>query len=200
MVQQAADKKAAEAEVVATQKLAEEKPKAEGRLRTSREQARAIIEKVDQATSQTDFFSAGFLGKKLSDIPGTDAFDLVKQVDTIKANLGFQALQEMRNNSPTGGALGQVAVQELNMLQSTVSSLDTGQGIEQLKENLSAVRVHMENWRNAVEAAHKAKFGELPSRDDGSDAPATPEGSTATHPQTGQKIIFRNGQWQPVNQ
>lgn len=112
-------------------------------------QADTVMTKVDQALANVGTFSAG-LGSKLSVIPGTSARNLEKDIDTIKANLGFAALQEMRRNSPTGGALGQVAVQELTMLQSTVASLDPTQSPPQLKRNLEEVRKHYQNWKNAV--------------------------------------------------
>lgn len=85
-------------------------------------------------------------GSKLAVGMGTDADDLASSIDTIVGILGFGALQEMRNNSPTGGALGQVAVRELEMLQSLVASLKTGQSKDQFKSNLSAVKSQFERW------------------------------------------------------
>jgi hypothetical protein len=42
----------------------------------------------------------------------------------------------MRDESPTGGALGQVAVQELEALQASLGSLNTSQSSDQLLRNL----------------------------------------------------------------
>ena len=70
---------------------------------------------------------------------------------TKQANLGFAELQAMRQASPTGGALGQVAVQELDMLQSTLASLNQSQSPEQLRSSLNEVKQHYQNWKSAVE-------------------------------------------------
>jgi hypothetical protein len=96
-------------------------------------------------------------------VPGTKAYDLDKTVDTIKANLGFSELQAMREASPTGGALGQVAIQELAMLQSTIASLDKGQSPENLKRGLEQVRKHFANWKKAVMDAQQDAAPQAPA-------------------------------------
>mgnify|MGYP007118311647 CR=1 FL=1 len=97
--------------------------------------------------------TTGIGGAVTGVIPGTSAVDLRKKIDTIKANLGFAELSAMRQSSPTGGALGQVAVQELEMLQSTVASLDTLQSSGALLEALNKVDQHLNNWQAAVDKA-----------------------------------------------
>jgi hypothetical protein len=85
------------------------------------------------------WLNTGWSGSKLADTPGTPAFNLKESLKTIKANIGFDRLQEMRDTSPTGGALGQVAVQELENLQAVYGSLEQGQNEEQLIRNLDIV-------------------------------------------------------------
>lgn len=57
----------------------------------------------------------------------TKAQQLDQVVTTLKSNIGFDRLQEMRNNSPTGGALGQVSEMENKLLQATAGNLDPNQ-------------------------------------------------------------------------
>jgi hypothetical protein len=121
------------------------------RADAARSKANIVINKVDEALKQTGWQSTGIVGAALGKIPATKAFDLERTIDTLKSNLGFSELQAMREASPTGGALGQVAIQELAMLQSTIASLDKGQSEPQLKKNLEAVAKHFTNWKNAVE-------------------------------------------------
>lgn len=83
--------------------------------------------------------TTGF-GTFLSGIPTTDARNAQRLADTIKGNIGFDRLQRMREESPTGGALGQVAVQELQALQSTMGSFDLGQDPETVKYNLNRLK------------------------------------------------------------
>lgn len=82
-------------------------------------------------------------------------------VKTIQANLGFDALQAMRDASPTGGALGQVAVQELEMLQSTVANLDPT--TENFADNVKRVeelykRIEQRNADYATDIGNLRKF------------------------------------------
>ena len=82
----------------------------------------------------------GLAGSALEDVPGSAAHDVSKLVDSLKANVGFDALNRMRANSPTGGALGQVSERELGFLQSTIASLEQSQSEGQFLENLSLVK------------------------------------------------------------
>lgn len=114
-----------------------------------------IIQEVGEAKAKVSGFTSG-LGSYLSVLPLTDAKDLSKRLTTIKANLGFDRLQQMRDASPTGGALGQVAVQELIALQSTIASLDQDQSPAELRTALDKIEKSYSNWRETVRKAGKA--------------------------------------------
>jgi len=113
--------------------------------------AKDIISTVDHAMSMIGKGEAGFVGAKMAEVPGTKAYDVARQIETIKANLGFQELAAMRAASPTGGALGAIAVQELVALQSTVANLDIGQSESQLRGNLAKIKGHYERWLSATQ-------------------------------------------------
>lgn len=81
--------------------------------------------------------------------------DLERTADTIEANLSFAELQKMREASPTGGALGGIAIRELELLGSTVASLKTSQSPEQFRRNLEKVNAHLTNWEQAVRQAQQ---------------------------------------------
>lgn len=133
-------------------------PKARAKLNSIMRKTDRVIDTIDDAVSSVDWQTAGFTGSIASAVKGTPAYDLKQNVITIKANLGFDALQEMRDNSPTGGALGQVAIQELEALQASVRSLDLGQSPDQLAANLQIVREHYQNYKNAVQASYNAQY------------------------------------------
>jgi len=130
-------------------------------------QADRIIGKVDQALSKVSGLTAGAgyatTPKTLDTITG--AKDLESDLETIKANLGFAELQAMRDASPTGGALGQVAVQELVALQSTIASLDQKQSPSQLKARLGEIKKHYQNWKNAVTQSENSGGNIIPQGD-----------------------------------
>jgi hypothetical protein len=134
-----------------------------------------VIQTIDKATDQASWDSTGVIGQALGAVGGTKAFDLRQTAMTIKANLGFAELQAMRDASPTGGALGQVAVQELESLQSTLASLNPDQSEEQLRKNLKTVRDLLEKQKVYRRAAAEAKFGGAAPA-----APAAPGGNVTS--------------------
>lgn len=111
-----------------------------------------VLEAVKRAEKNVRPSTAGFIGGNIAGIKGTDAYNLSKTINEIKSNLGFAELQAMRDSSPTGGALGQVAIQELDMLQSTIASLDQGQGPDQLRDAFVRITKHLENWKKIQQA------------------------------------------------
>lgn len=119
-----------------------------------------VLGQVGKAISETGVTTAGPVGAIARNIPGSGAYNLNKTIDSIKANIGFSELQAMREASPTGGALGQVAVQELNMLQSVLGSLDTAQSPQQLEKTLYAIEKHYNNWKRAVTQARQEPQGD----------------------------------------
>ena len=65
-------------------------------------------------------FGAETIGSFLA---GSAAADFSQLADTIKSNIGFDRLQKMRDDSPTGGALGQVSEMELRLLNAALGKL-----------------------------------------------------------------------------
>lgn len=103
-----------------------------------------VVEDIDRAIKVIDgggvFNGTGLTGSLLAGLPGTDAHKLGNLIETVKANAGFDKLQQMRDASPTGGALGQVSERELSFLQAAIGNLSQSQDAETLKFNLNRVR------------------------------------------------------------
>jgi hypothetical protein len=136
-----------------------DQPKIESGLAAGEAKADLLNDTIDQALEQTGPWTAGFLGSMTSFVPGTPAHDLGKTLDTVRANIGFDKLQEMRANSPTGGALGQVSEMENKLLQSVWNSVEQSQSEEQLKENLEKVRTQVKESWDRVKEAYKKDYG-----------------------------------------
>ena len=139
---EAASIRAAEKAEKATEK-AETK---QASMRRGVEQANNAITAIDTATSILDKsgilnpFVATAVGRAIgSFLPGEMA-QLQGAVATVKALVGFGALEEMRRASPTGGALGQVSERELSFLQSTIASLNLKQDDITLTNNLKQIK------------------------------------------------------------
>jgi len=81
----------------------------------------------------------GATGAVTGKLPGTAAWQLQQHLDSIKSNISIDQLQAMRDASPTGGALGQVPVQQQEFLMSVLGSLNRGLQANDLRENLHDV-------------------------------------------------------------
>ncbi|MBT8146489.1 MAG: hypothetical protein KJN90_06510 [Gammaproteobacteria bacterium] len=113
----------------------------------------------NQVRNNTSGWTTGFIGKMGSFVPGSPQNDLEKALSPIVANLGFDKLQDMRDNSPTGGALGQVSERELALLISAVRSLEQSQSEDQFRENLDAVEQHYNDYLTAYAQAYQEDYG-----------------------------------------
>lgn len=83
---------------------------------------------------------AGAMRAASAKIPGTAEHQFGKFIESALSNVGLDALQRIRDGSPTGGALGQVPVQQQMRLEKVLGSLDISQNIDVLKENMD--RIH----------------------------------------------------------
>jgi len=75
----------------------------------------------------------------LSYIPGTDAADVSKLVETLQGNIAFKKLAEMKAASPTGGALGAISERELSLLAASAGSVDPALSFFLFKDNLDQI-------------------------------------------------------------
>ena len=132
---------------LANDKLVQTEDKRKLAAERSAQNASRVSQVVDDAIKQSGFWTTGLVGSGLRRVPGSPAYDLEKTVNTIKANLGFDQLSQMRQASPTGGALGNVSNKEIDFLQSVVANLDPNQSRPQLLKNLNAVKTHLSNWQ-----------------------------------------------------
>ena len=130
--------------------------------RLTARQSKLVVRDVDRSLSlieESIIPAAGAVAGSLA-APGTSAFQLQRQMDSIKARIGFDQLQAMRAASPTGGALGQISERENVLLQSVLGSLDIRQDPEILKENLRQVReIYLNAWFGTPEE-HQAAIDE----------------------------------------
>lgn len=69
----------------------------------------------------------------------SDSLNMEALLETVGSNTAFDRLQKMREQSPTGGALGAVSEIELKLLKSSIASLSQRQSPEQFERNLQKV-------------------------------------------------------------
>jgi hypothetical protein len=105
---------------------------------------------------------AGVYGLRgaVPNIPGSDAANSAALLNTLKSQVGFGVLQEMRNNSKTGGALGQVSDKENAMLQANLAALEKSQSVEQARQSLAKIIEYTNGAKDRLRAAYNMKHGE----------------------------------------
>jgi len=104
------------------------------------------LDKAIQSIQDNGRLVAGY-GSLLSGLPESAARDFQATLNTVKANLGFEELQNMRDNSPTGGALGQVSEREIAFLQAIQGNLDAAQSPQQLLEVLREIKTRRAQFK-----------------------------------------------------
>lgn len=155
-------------------------PKAEMAYKLFEDKAQRLEDTIDRAIARVSPWTTG-PGGMLSGIPGTEAKALAGDLDTIRANVGFDELSAMRAASPTGGALGSVTERENILLQSVRASIDQLQNGENVKQNLGIVKQSVAELRKIQAeklAADRARLS-------GTATPGVPPGEYVWNPATG---------------
>lgn len=153
-------------------------PKVQMAIQAFNQKSDRLNNVIDRAISRIGPNTTGWAGL-LSSIPGTEARALKTDLDTIRANVGFEELQAMRDASPTGGALGQVSEQENLLLQSIRGSLDQMNAGQNLAENLNIIKNSVAQLKALKAQQYEADVG----RANGSAMPAAaPQSAPVVNP------------------
>lgn len=93
-------------------------------------------------------------------IRGTPGANFAADLDSLKAQVAFQALQTMREASKTGGALGSITERELDRLEASLGALSEKQGTAQFQRNLANIASEIMRMQTNIERAYREKYGE----------------------------------------
>lgn len=115
-------------------------------------------------------------------------------IQTIKANVGFDRLNQMRQESPTGGALGNITEQELAFLQSVLGSIDLSQKDVAILSNLTRLtKIYEDIMKKAQAYPNAAKYGYAAG------APAPAPAATNTNTNTNAVTVGGKTYSRPAN-
>jgi hypothetical protein len=134
----------------AKKKAAEEKRKA--REKQTSTEAQFAVQDINRAISIIDdpegvLPATGMTAYLSKHVPGTGAYDLDQVLESVRANVGFKQLTDMRNASPTGGALGQVSDRENKLLQAIKGTLVTSVSPAIIRDNLLRLKeLFLDAW------------------------------------------------------
>jgi hypothetical protein len=121
-------------------------------------------------------------------IPATGGYDFAQKLEQLKGKTFLEAFQQLKG----GGAITEI---EGKKAESAIARLSAGQSegafLEAVNELETIVTKGIE--RAKVRAG---QGGQPEATGGGSSTSGVVEGATATNPQTGQKLTFRNGKWQ----
>ena len=130
----------------------------------------AVTGAIDNITRLHDTATlpvTGLVGSTLGMVPGTSQYSVDKNLDVIKSNIGFGRLAQMRAESKTGGALGQVSNKELKLLVGAVAALDQGLPYSEMQKSLRTIE-------RIFSDRHKMlSIMSLPDTDPGATAPVS---------------------------
>jgi hypothetical protein len=129
-----------------------------GMVQQQTQQLNLVNDLLNEAAEGAGVMTTG-IGSLSRVVPGTPAADMAARLDSIRANIGFDKLQDMRQNSPTGGALGAVSDRENQLLQSVFSSLEQGQSEEQFLRNIERVRNQVQQSWQRIDDAYRTDYG-----------------------------------------
>lgn len=99
---------------------------------------------------------SGLGAETFMNIGGSNAANAAALIKTIMSDVAFSRLQKMRNDSPTGGALGQVSNIELELLKSAMGSLDQKISPPLFRKNLDSIKKHYDNFMRSIQARNLA--------------------------------------------
>ena len=158
-------------------------PKAQSALKSLEMNSQLVLDAIDKADKDIGWNTTGVAGALLKNWPASDAYDLRQTIDTIRANIGFAELAQMRENSPTGGALGAVSENENRLLQAVKGSLDPNQSSEQLRENLATIRKNYEAVLAERRKAFRQDYGGMLPKEEEETPPPKAERDPETPPE-----------------
>lgn len=121
-----------------------------------------VIRQIDELFADPSGLKAAVGGTGLINrrFPGTKSRSIAGKIETVLANAAFSTLQDMREKSKTGGALGQVSERELAQLERAIGNLDVGQSDEEFMKNLRNVRNRFVEMKNLSTDTFKQIHGD----------------------------------------
>lgn len=106
--------------------------------------------------------ATGVVGLVARQIPGTEWKAIGADLESLKATSAFAMLNQLRSQSKTGGALGQVSNQEENMLSNAIAGLDPQMSVTDFKNRLAQIQRYTKGAKERLIDAYKRTYGVEP--------------------------------------
>lgn len=145
---------------------AEEYLASKGEDQTSFDDKRALVQRLERVKQHAQKFGAtGAIARLTSGqglpewspfkgIGGTPGYNLDAEVTPVRSNFFIQNLSKMRQNSPTGAAVGNVTEKEGTKIESTNGILDVGQSKNQFLQEVADTEAAMARHQPGLYASN----------------------------------------------
>ena len=117
----------------------------------------------------------GLTGVAARRVPGVEARNFDRLLETLNAKISFDALAKMRAESPTGGALGNITVRELELLSQSIRPIDPTQSPADFKNQLGTIRKILGRTKERLRSGYAETYSDL-MRSEGQAVPASSGG------------------------
>ena len=111
------------------------------------EHEQRALDAITNLKSKVGATTVGMGGSVMRYLPGSAALRFADDLKNLKSNIMMKELVDMRANSKTGGALGQVSDAEGELLQNALVGLDQAQSIPDVLENLQKAEDSINRYR-----------------------------------------------------
>jgi hypothetical protein len=136
----------------------------------------------------------GGTGVLLNRIPGTPTYDFGQRVEQLQGRAFLQAFESLKG----GGAITQIEGEKGTQ---AIARLKTAQSEPAFREALTELRDITAAARDRIMSRRQPAGGGVPVPGTGLVAEPPPqfkENEIAVNPQTGERLIFRRGKWEPM--
>lgn len=124
--------------------LQQKQQKAIDSYRDKMETGLRAIERMRRNLNEGFLPEVGIVGEALRRIPGTDAYELETDLESLKGIIGFEGLMDAKQQSPNGASgFGNLSNYELAMLQGLAGQLRQGGSKESFLERLQDVEKYI---------------------------------------------------------
>lgn len=144
------------------------KPKRQAALRDAEANVSTLIKELGDIEKEVGASTVGLVGAASASVPGTPAYDFNVRLQGIASRIATQALQKMREASPTGGALGNTSDKDLDLLRDQAGALRQGlsereflRAIDRIKDNMQGAMERQKQFFNEQYPAEYADVGKM---------------------------------------
>lgn len=140
-------------------------PAAKARLAANVAKFGRTVKIAETLQADEDLWKAVGLGQPIARIPGSAGARLRAAIANLKSRLRLDTLQELRDNSKTGGAVGNVSNFEQEILADYIAALDTNLAPEDFRETLQNIIDHFTGMSERITNAFYETYPELAQPD-----------------------------------